>query len=153
RFEADANFGAVQVHDLVVEYEQTDAETKWSAKGSVQLAPGVEVEGTFEIVNGKIARIGLDWDAGNSPTALGIALGDSGMYLTHVGGKISNLDSPDDIEVDINARVTYGPHYVVMGKRYAMFEADGDLVVNKDEFKLVGDVKVIGGLEGAGTGT
>ncbi|MBO0699524.1 MAG: hypothetical protein J2P46_14100, partial [Zavarzinella sp.] len=150
RFEADADLGPVQVHDLVVEYEDTGTGAAWAAQGSVQLAPGVEVGGGFEIVNGKVTRVALSYDAGSG---LGIPIGDTGLYLTHVGGEITNLDSPADIDVAVDAQVTYGRRVRFMGTDYAVFQADGTLEVTKDELKLAGNIRLVNGYLGSGSAT
>src|SRR6185369_8345421 len=87
KFTADADLGAVQIHDLDVEY--TKAGGVWYASGTVQLGKNIEVGGSFTIKGGKLTQIALNYK--QSP---GIMLGDSGLFLTHVGGNITNLNSP-----------------------------------------------------------
>lgn len=150
RFEASADFKTVKVNNLVVEYSKVGRAARWAASGSVQLAPGVEVGGDFEIVGGKMTRIGLNYDAG---TGLGIPIVNTGLYVTHVGGVIDNLNAPTDIRVAVKAEVTYGRTVRFMGKEYSLFRATGDIEVSKDDLKIVGDIRFCNGLMGAGKAT
>jgi hypothetical protein len=148
KFEADADLGAVQVHGLVVEYKTQNGRTTWFAAGSVQLAPGVEVGGAFEIVNGKLNRIALSYDKG---TGLGIPILDTGLYLTHVGGDIRNLTNPSALRVSVDAEVTFGRTVRFMGTEYSIFQAKGKVTVTKDELKLDGGIKLANGYMGSGS--
>jgi hypothetical protein len=147
-FTADADFGPVQVHDLAIEYQKTPTGSVWAASGTVQLAPGVTVDGAFAIADGKLSRIGIDYDANGGP---GIPIGDTGAYLTRIGGEIDNLDNPTSIVVSLNAQVTYGKTVRFLGKDYGLFVADGKLTVANNSLELYGDVQLVGGLLGEGT--
>jgi uncharacterized protein YacL (UPF0231 family) len=148
KFEADADLGAVQVHGLDIEYTKDAYGSKWYGTGQVQIAPGIEVGGTFEIFNGKLTRIGVSYDKG---TGLGIPIGDTGLYLTRVGGDIQNLESPTNIKTAIDATVTFGRTVTFMGTEYSLFQAHGTVTATKDELKLDGQISMCNGYMGSGT--
>ena len=144
KFTADADLGAVQVHNLDVEY--TKAGGVWYASGKVQVGKNIEVDGSFTIKGGKLTQIALNYN--QSP---GIALGDTGLFLTHVGGSITNLDSPTNINASIDATVVFGRTVNFMGNTYSLFTAHGKVTATKDELKLDGTISMCNGYMGLGT--
>jgi uncharacterized repeat protein (TIGR01451 family) len=141
-FTLDVSFGPFAIHDLDVKYiRNTDGTTTISASGTVDFPGGFGVEGDLTISNGQLTDIDLAYDAGTgSGASEGIALGDTGLFLTHVGGGIHHLDDLSQLEVDASVRVNFGPSVTFLGHTVSLFEADGSITVTKDDLKLSGHV-------------
>jgi hypothetical protein len=146
-FMLDAQMGAFAVHDLDIKYTNTGGVIGVAASGDVTFPVGFSVGGSFSFQGGRLQEIGLRYDAGNTT---GIAVGDTGMFVTHIEGRIDHLDDPTNLNVDATLGVTYGKSVTVLGKTYALFAATGHVHVNRNELDIDADVQLEGGFMGTG---
>ncbi len=145
-FQVHAQMGAFAA-DVDLQYTNTGNGIAVSASGEVTFPVGFTVGGSFAFRNGRLQEIGLMYDAG---TTTGIAVGDTGLFVTHIEGKIDHLDDPTNLQVDATLGVTYGKSVTVMGKTYALFAATGHVKVNRNELDIDADVQLEGGFMGTG---
>jgi hypothetical protein len=146
-FKIDAQMGAFAVHDLDIKYANTNGVITVAASGDVTFPVGFTVGGSFTFSGGRLQQIGLMYDAG---TTTGIAVGDTGLFVTHIEGNIDHLDDPTYLNVMGKLGVTYGKSVTVGGNTYALFAATGDIRVNKDEMDVNANVQLEGGFMGTG---
>jgi pimeloyl-ACP methyl ester carboxylesterase len=141
RLEFDVQLGAFRIDDLFVEYTRsTSGQISIAAGGVVTLPGGIAIGGQFSIVNGRFSSIALSYDAGSS---LGIALGNSGLYLTKLGGSLRNLDNVSQLTVSASAEVTFGKSVNFLGKTGKLFVATGTLTVSPQRLSISGDVDLV----------
>jgi hypothetical protein len=155
--------GAVQLNGLDIKGHldlksfQVDLDFKFSntngisvaLDGEVTFPSGFTVGGSFDVENGQLCEIGLKYDAG---ATTGLPIADTGMFVTHIEGKLSNLNDVDHLKVDVTMGVTYGKKVTFMGNSYSLFDAMGTLTVDKNHLILDADVHFGGGLLGSGHG-
>jgi hypothetical protein len=149
-FRLSADFGAFAIHDLDVKYTTGAGGTSVALSGSVEIAHEFTVGGSFAISNGQLTDVALSYDATGGT---GIAVGDTGAFITHIDGGIHHLNDLSKLSVDVGLGVTYGPTVSVLGHPYSLASVTGHLTVSASELVLNGNVQVLGGLYGTGTGT
>jgi hypothetical protein len=149
-FKIDAQMGAFAVHDLDIKYANTNGVISVAASGDVTFPVGFTVGGSFAFAGGRLQEIGLKYDAGNTT---GIAVGDTGLFVTHIEGRIDKLDDPTNLNVSGTLGVTYGKSVTVNGNTYALFAATGEIRVNKDELDVRAQAQLEGGFMGSGEAT
>ena len=141
RLEFDVRLGAFRIDDLFVEYTRSAAgQISIAAGGVVTLPGGMAIGGQFSIVNGRFSSVALSYDAGSS---LGIALGNSGLYLTKLGGSLQNLDNLSQLTVTASAEVTFAKTINFLGQTGKLFVATGTLTVSPQQLSIRGDIALI----------
>jgi pimeloyl-ACP methyl ester carboxylesterase len=141
RLEFDVQLGAFRIDDLFVEYTRsTNGQISISAGGVVTLPGGIAIGGQFSIANGRFSSVSLTYDAGSS---LGIALGNTGLYLTKLGGSLRNLDNISQLTVTASAEVTFAKSINFLGQTGKLFVATGTLTVSPQALSIRGDVALI----------
>jgi hypothetical protein len=143
----DLQLGAFAIHDLDIVYTNTNGVIGVAASGHVQFPVGFTIGGNFGFQGGRLTEIGLSYDAGRSP---GIAVGNTGLFVTLIQAHLTNLDDPANVNVAGTLGVTCGERVTVMGTTAALFTATGQVTVNSDELNLDADVQLVGGILGTG---
>ena len=136
------NLGAFVIQDLRVSYLKGSGPNDYTIDVGLMLqfpgAGGWGVGGSIAIVDGRLEAIALDYDAGNSE---GLPIGDTGLFITHFGGSVANIDNPANIVVTASIDVVFGKQISILGRQAAILHAHGDVTVDKDELKLDADVE------------
>ncbi|CAN5275471.1 hypothetical protein BH11PLA2_BH11PLA2_31310 [soil metagenome] len=111
---------------------------------------GFDIGGSFSIVNGNLTAVGLSYDAANSP---GIAIGNTGLFLTKFSGALTNLDAPSKITVTGSLTAVYGKKISVFDQEYSIFDATGTFTITPSSLNLTAQVNLVGGYLGKGSGS
>ncbi len=150
-----ANIGVFKLKELDVKYASTPS--GYTVSGSAQVGlPGTSavVSGSLVISNDQLQDIALSYDAG---TGSGIPLGQTQIYLTHIGGELDNLNNASSLTVKVDAAISVGQTWTINNTRYSVLTASGSLVVTPNNLSLSGEVHVISAgstdLLGSGVGS
>ena len=104
RLEVDnATLGPVTLNQLVVSYAADGDSFDLGVAGKVTLPGGWTVNGTLDLVDGRVHDVAL-----SLMSTEGIPIGDTGLFLTQLAGSINNLDNPASIVVTAHLAVTWG---------------------------------------------
>jgi hypothetical protein len=147
--------GPFELRDARIAYTSTT--TGYTVAGSAAIVlPGTRgiVAGKFRFVDGRLADIGMSYDAGSGS---GIVLTEEPpVYLTHLGGELDNLNDPSRLVASLDAAITVGGLVSFNSTRYSVVAASGRLTVTPGSLSLEGEVRVISagstGLLGQGSG-
>lgn len=143
-FKFDVTIGMFEVHGLEITYAKNNGITNFSASAQggnpqnpngLKFPGGFTIGGSFAFTNGKLVEIGLSYDSGSSQ---GIAVPNTGLFVTHLDGRIENLDHPNNLIVTAGIRIAYGKTIVVNQTTYSLFTAQARIKVTSDELDLIG---------------
>ncbi len=137
--------GAVDFTTLSVLYRDVAGTITIDAGGSVQLEPGLVVNGELDFSNGVLQEIELGYE--QSP---GIPVGASGFYITSLSGAILNPGT-STVVVSASVGLTFGESVLYEGSTYALFTEVGTVTISSTELDIVGTASMVGGLLGTGT--
>ncbi len=143
-------FSSVFSADVDVKYRPAGSSFDLDASATVHLPEDLDVSGTLHIVDGQLADISLAYDAMGGD---GIELGTTGLFLTHLGGSLQNINDPVNISVAGDISLVFGPTVTIGGTGYPIVQADGSFLIDKDHLHLTADVNLIGGKLGDGQGS
>ncbi len=122
---SDTRIGTVFIRTAFIEYTQnTNGTFNLSGGANVDLPAGITVDGSFDIVNGRLRRIMLSLS--KDP---GVHLG-FGIFVNRVAGELNNLDNPDSLIVKGSMTFTAGPSYRIGGKSVALLQGTVELTLN-----------------------
>jgi hypothetical protein len=139
RFEVDnVSLGSVvTINQLAVSYAADGNSYDLGVTGKVTLPGGWTVDGVLDLVAERVHDIALSFSS-----AEGIPVGDTGLFLTQLGGSIKNLDNPANIVVTAHMAVTWGETFNLFGHQVKLFRAEGDVTVDANELILGGSVQL-----------
>jgi hypothetical protein len=129
---------------VTVAYTPDGSSFDLAVTAKVTLANRFTVDGAFSLDHGQLQSIALSYT-----DSTGIAIGTTGLYLTHLGGEVDNINNPSQIQVSGSIGL-YGMGTAKI-KGYSFITASGTFLVNADELKITGDVDLVGGLLGSGS--
>lgn len=146
---ADVKFGTLEINDLGFIYEVDDqGNTTISGSGEITLPAGLTVGAEVVIKNNRLKKIGFKVE--RSP---GIPLGHPPVvFLNSIEGEIDNLDDLDNFQIKAKVTGTVGPSVKIFGQTRALVTVEGSIDINKDRMIIQGDVDLLEGIMGEGTG-
>ncbi len=108
----------------------------WSGAGQVTFPTGWSVSANITFDGGSLESIGLAYNAG---TSSGIAIPDTGMFVTEISGYLQNLDEPPNIIVSGSIQAVFGKQITISGISCAIFAATGSFTADSQELVIQGD--------------
>lgn len=148
---SDTKIGPIGIREAFVQLTNntTTGNVDVSGGATVDLPAGLSVGGTFNVVNGQLRQISIDFT--KDP---GIALGATGVFVNRVKVDVNNIDNPDQLQLTGLVGLTAGPSFTIDGSSKAF--ASGTLQVSLDQgagqLKFAGEVSLLGGLIPVGNG-
>jgi hypothetical protein len=142
----DVSFGPFAIHNLSIDFSYVNNTIDVSASGWIEFPGGFGAQASLTITNGQLTDIGLEYE-----DSVGQPIGDTGLFLTEIGGSLHHLDNLSQLEVDASVRVNFGPTVNFDGTDYSLFEADGSISVTKDDLTLKGNINVLATQNSDGT--
>lgn len=138
---ADVQLGIFELKKLDVHYSQPTPDDKIdiSINLDVVFPGGWAVGGFIDIVGGQLDAVDVMYDAGTSE---GIAIADTGLFLTHIEATVKNIEHPSNIVVTGSLDVVFGTKVSFGQQSVAIFRAHGDITVDKNELILDGDAEL-----------
>lgn len=147
RSQGDINFGALKIKNLEAFYEDNGAGTVTiGASAIVAMPSGLEVGGSFKIVNGQLDAISIHFQ--KNP---GILVANGIINIYSIDGSVEGLSDLENFKLSATVKATVGPKVSFAGKSHSVADVTGTITVTKDDLTLEGDVKLVGGLFGNGT--
>ncbi len=137
-----ANLGVVKLNDAFLAFTaNTGGGFDLSGGGTVVLPAGLEVGGSFRISNGKLVQIALS--LARDP---GLALGNTGVFVSRVDGMLDHLDTPAAISVSGSVTFTAGPSFNLSGRSLSLLQGTAtiSLDLGARTLKLQGALSLIG---------
>ena len=101
---------------------------------------GSRFGGSFTFNAGNLTQIGLSYDAGSTT---GIALGNTGLFITYLAGNIDHLDNVGNLNVTADIGVRYSQAITIGGSSYSIFTAQGRIQVTGDTLELTGHIQIM----------
>lgn len=145
---SDVNFGALSINNISFDYEVDDkGKTTISGEAELTLPGGLTIGASISIADNELKRIGFKVE--RSP---GIAIGQTGVFLASIEGTLDNLNDLSNFSIDATVTATVGPSMKIFGERRALVEIEGSIFVNKDKLVIDGNVELLEGLFGNGSG-
>jgi hypothetical protein len=137
----DVQLGLFEFKKLEVHFTQQEPNSDFDLDINLHIAfpGGWEVGGYIDVVHGKLDAVHVFYDAGHSN---GIAVGDTGLFLTHIEATVKNIEHPSNIVVSGGIDVVFGEEIAFAGHSAVIFRAHGDFTVDKDEMILHGDAEM-----------
>ncbi len=134
------NLGAIDLKQLKLEFNSVGI---LESDLKIVFPEGWEVDGTmkFKDINGKaeIDEISLAYEADNLDDAIEIF---EGVQLTYLGGSVSNLTKPSQLEVSAGIGTIYGGGFTLDNKSATFVAMTDNVTISSKEFKISGDVDV-----------
>jgi hypothetical protein len=146
------NFGIFAINNLLVDYEKTNGGQGYELKaaGTFTIASILQVGFTLDFVDGHPDTLGVDFQAvGEDP---GIAVGDTGLFISQIGFEVQHMDNPQQLEVDGTLGVTYGDRLSFAGHTVTPFVATGSFKADRNELVLSGSFAVMAALSQGSAG-
>ncbi|MEP3479958.1 MAG: choice-of-anchor Q domain-containing protein [Fuerstiella sp.] len=146
----DVTFGTLEIRDLGFIYEvDSQGNTTISGSGEITLPAGLTVGAEVVVRNNRLKKIGFKVE--RSP---GIPLGHPPVvFLNSIEGEIDNLDDLDNFQIKAKVTGTVGPSVKIFGQTRALVTVEGSIDINKDRMIIRGDVDLLEGIMGEGTGS
>lgn len=138
---ANVNLAVFTVQNLAVSYttNPTTGDYTVDVKGEVVFPAGWAVGGELKLVDGKLDSIDLFFLVTSGD---GIAVGDTGLFLTYIDASVQNIDNPHNLIVSGKIGFNYGSTVSILGRDATIFRAEGDFTVDRNELILSGDIYV-----------
>ncbi len=135
--------------DVSIKYDHNSDDTyNLDVTATVHLPQDIDVQGTLSIVNSQLSSIALSYDAGMGQ---GIAIGATGLFLTHLGGEVDNINDPAHVSVSGSIEVKLGKTITIGGTAYSIVDATGSFLVDANHLHIDGSVTLVGGYLGEGS--
>lgn len=146
----DVKFGTLEIRDLGFIYEVDDqGNTTISGSGEITLPAGLTVGAEVVVKNNRLKKIGFKIE--RSP---GIPLGHPPVvFLNSIEGEIDNLDDLNNFSIKAKVTGTVGPSVKIFGQTRALVTIEGSIDINKDRMIIRGDVDLLEGIMGEGSGS
>jgi len=146
----DVTFGTLEIRDLGFIYEvDAQGNTTISGSGEITLPAGLTVGAEVVVKNNRLKKIGFKVE--RSP---GIPLGHPPVvFLNSIEGEIDNLDDLDNFQIKAKVTGTVGPAVKIFGQTRALVTIEGSIDINKDRMIIRGDVDLLEGIMGEGSGS
>lgn len=146
----DVTFGTLEIRDLGFIYEvDAQGNTTISGSGEITLPAGLTVGAEVVVKNNRLKKIGFKVE--RSP---GIPLGHPPVvFLNSIEGEIDNLDDLDNFQIKAKVTGTVGPSVKIFGQTRALVTIEGSIDINKDRMIIRGDVDLLEGIMGEGSGS
>jgi len=143
-----AHIGAFGLEQLQMHYSHPQGgDVTLDFGGAVSFPGGFSVGAGFDIVNGELRMIRVDYDAGRSE---GIPIGDTGVFITGMAAEIDDLGDPD-VKVSGDIGFSTGPSEEIDGKRRGFLTGEGSFWVDRHGMEIDVDVDFEGGVAGSGS--
>ncbi len=126
--------GAFTLNYLDISY--ASAGDVWSGSASVTFPTGWSISASMTFVDGVLDDISLAYNAG---TSTGIAIPDTGIFVTEISGSLQNLDEPASIIVSGSIQAVFGKQISIGGKSCAIFAATGSFTADSQELEISGN--------------
>ncbi len=126
--------GAFTLNYVEISYDSTN--DVWSGAGSVTFPTGWAIAASLTFVEGNLDDISLSYSAG---TSTGIAIPDTGMFVTYISASLENLDEPASIIVSGSIDAVFGKQINIGGTSCAIFAATGSFTADSQELEISGD--------------
>jgi hypothetical protein len=134
---SDTKIGTVFIRTAFIQFTQNSSNIiSLSGGANVDLPAGISVDGSFDIVNGRLRRIML-----NLSKDPGVPVGNTGIFVSRVTGELNNLDTPDRLIVTGSMTFTAGPSYRIAGRSVSLLQGTVSLSLN-----LSGSLTLPGGV-------
>jgi uncharacterized repeat protein (TIGR01451 family) len=133
---ASVTIGPFSVKDLDIKFSEGTGGINVSASGTLDFPGGFDVSASFSVVNGQLAEIGLSYSDDT-----GIAVGDTGLFITSMSGEIDNINDPTNLTITASVTATYGKTITIAGTDYALLKVKVSIdKLDKDELDMSGNV-------------
>jgi uncharacterized repeat protein (TIGR01451 family) len=133
---ASVTIGPFSVKDLDIKFSEGTGGINVSASGTLDFPGGFDVSASFSVVNGQLAEIGLSYSDDT-----GIAVGDTGLFITAMSGEIDNINDPTNLDITASVTATYGKTITIAGTDYSLLKVKVSIdKLDKDELDLSGNV-------------
>jgi len=126
--------GAFTLNYVDISYASTD--DVWSGAGQVTFPTGWSIAASLTFVNGNLDDISLTYNAG---TSTGIAIPDTGMFVTEISASLENLDEPANIIVSGSIQAVFGKKISIGGTTCTIFAATGSFTADSQELVITGN--------------
>ncbi|MCP4788021.1 MAG: hypothetical protein GY878_31275, partial [Fuerstiella sp.] len=144
----DVNFGALKLRKISFTYlVDSNNNTTISGEAEVSLPGNITVGAEITIKNNRLSAIGLSFEK-----LPGIQIGNTGVFLYSISGKLTNLDDLANFQIDATVKASGGPATKIFGKTKALMAIEGTISVNRHRLEISGNVKLLDGVLGSGSG-
>lgn len=145
--DGDIKFGeALTIKNLNVLYaDDGRGNVTISAKANLVMKSGLEVGGSFKIVNGALDSISITF--ARNP---GILVANGLINIYSISGSVKGLTDLNNFELSATVKASVGPAVIFAGKTYALADVTGTINVTPKDLTLIGDVQMVGGYFGKG---
>ena len=126
--------GAFTLNYLNISYTSTG--NVWSGSAQVTFPTGFALGASMTFDNGALADIGISYSAG---TSSGIAIADTGMFITGMSAELENLNQPQNIVVSGSIDAVFGKQITIAGQSCSLFAATGSFTADSQELVIQGD--------------
>jgi Ca2+-binding RTX toxin-like protein len=146
RSQGDINFGALKIKNLEAFYEDDGGgNVTVGASAIVAMPSGLEVGGSFKIVNGQLDAISIRFQ--KNP---GILVANGIINIYSIEGSVEGLSNLENFKLKATVKATVGPKVSFAGKSHSVADVTGTIIVTPNDLTLEGNVKLVGGLFGNG---
>jgi hypothetical protein len=128
----NAQLGPVTLNELLVHYQADGDSYDLGVSVSVSFAGFVGLAGEFDVVQGKLNTISID--ATFTPGEFEIPA--TGLSITDIHLKLTNLDTPAQIVATGGLAVVWGEQVPMLGSDVYLFRAVGDVTASASELIL-----------------
>lgn len=140
---SNIDFGAINIQQVVIAFQKSNStdtsanfsDYTFSMSAIVSFPEGWEVGAAFRFRGATLDGIDLFYEVTSGE---GIAIGDTGLFVTYIDASLQNLADPSNIIVHGALDLTYGGTIKVFGLDGSAFVAQGDFTVDRDHLQLAG---------------
>jgi hypothetical protein len=125
--------GAFTLNYVDISYASTN--DVWSGAAEVTFPTGWSIAASMTFVNGVLDDISLSYNAGSSA---GIAIPETGMFVTEMSASLENLDEPANIIVSGSLQAVFGKQINIGGTGCTIFAATGSFTADSQELVIDG---------------
>ena len=125
--------GAFTLNYLTISYQASNDE--WYGAAQVTFPTGFALGASITFVSGQLEEIGVSYSAG---TSTGIAVGDTGMFITEMSAELQNLNQPANIIASGTIEAVFGKKISIAGTTCSLFAATGSFSADSQQLVISG---------------
>ncbi|MFM7127801.1 MAG: beta strand repeat-containing protein, partial [bacterium] len=126
--------GAFTLNYVDISYDSSGNE--WQGAAAVTFPTGWQIGASMTFINGNLDDISLFYSAGKSQ---GIAIPDTGIFVTYIEASLQNLDDPVSIIVSGSIVGDFGGQISIGGVTCRIFTAMGSFSADGQQLSISGD--------------
>ena len=126
--------GAFTLNYVDISYDSTGDE--WQGAAAVTFPTGWQIGASMTFINGNLDDISLFYSAGKSQ---GIAIPDTGIFVTYIEASLQNLEDPVSIIVSGSIVGDFGGQISIGGVTCRIFTAMGSFSADGQQLSISGD--------------